>query len=81
MTNGQAEKVAAVGEVAVVMGIELSKKGWLVALRSPLADRIAPSAPGRRRQGPSGCCPAGAHCRRRGAQDQGHCRFVLQPAT
>jgi transposase len=41
MTKEQTEKVAAVGEVAVVMGIELSKKGWLVALRSPLADRIS----------------------------------------
>lgn len=41
MTNGRTEKVAAVGEAAVVMGIELSKKGWLVALRSPLADRIS----------------------------------------
>jgi hypothetical protein len=41
MTDGRTEKVAAVGEAAVVMGIELSKKGWLVALRSPLADRIS----------------------------------------
>jgi transposase len=41
MANGQTDQVAAVGEAAVVMGIELSKKGWLVALRSPLADKIS----------------------------------------
>jgi hypothetical protein len=41
MANGHTEKVTAVGGVAVVMGIELSKKGRLVALRSPLADRIS----------------------------------------
>lgn len=41
MANGQAERGSAGGEVAVFLAIELSKKGWLVAVRSPLADRIS----------------------------------------
>jgi transposase len=41
MANGLAERGVPVGETAIVMGIELSKKGWLVALRGPLADRIS----------------------------------------
>jgi transposase len=41
MANGLTERVAPVGETAILMGIELSKKGWLVALRGPLTDRIS----------------------------------------
>jgi transposase len=41
MANGHTERVAPVGETAILMGIELSKKGWLVALRGPLTDRIS----------------------------------------
>jgi transposase len=41
MANGHTERVAPVGEAAILMGIELSKKGWLVALRGPLTDRIS----------------------------------------
>lgn len=41
MLDGHPEGVAAAGEAAVLMGIELSKKGWLVALRSPLKDKIS----------------------------------------
>jgi transposase len=41
MANGLTERVAPVGETAILMGIELSKKGWLVALRGPITDRIS----------------------------------------
>jgi len=41
MANGLAKNSVPVGEMAIVMGIELSKKGWLVALRGPLADKIS----------------------------------------
>ena len=41
MANRLTERVAPVGETAIVMGIGLSKKGRLVALRGPLAGRIS----------------------------------------
>lgn len=41
MANGQAERGFAGGESVVFLAIELSMKGWLVAVRSPLADRIS----------------------------------------
>ena len=41
MVNGLAERNVSVSEASIVMGIELSKKGWLVALRGPLEDKIS----------------------------------------
>ena len=41
MANGRAERGVPVSETSIVMGIELSKKGWLVALRGPLEDKIS----------------------------------------
>lgn len=40
-TNVQKDEGMMVGEAAVVMGIELSKKGWLVAMRGPLTDKVS----------------------------------------
>jgi transposase len=41
MANGFADRNVPVSEASIVMGIELSKKGWLVALRGPLEDKIS----------------------------------------
>lgn len=41
MASEQVSGIGTAGVAAVFMAIELSKKGWLVALRSPVADRIS----------------------------------------
>lgn len=41
MVDGHPGRVAAADEAAVLMGIELSKKGWLVALRSAVMDKVS----------------------------------------
>jgi len=41
MVDGHPGRLAAADEAAVLMGIELSKKGWLVALRSALMDKVS----------------------------------------
>jgi hypothetical protein len=41
MANGRSEEAMTAVDRAIVLGIELSKKSWLIALRSPLADRIS----------------------------------------
>ena len=41
MTDQRVEKATASEESVIAMGIELSKKGWLVAVRTPLADKLS----------------------------------------
>jgi transposase len=41
MVNKGTEGPTTSGGSTIVMGIELSKKGWLVALRTPLADKLS----------------------------------------
>jgi hypothetical protein len=41
MVNGRTGSLSSSGEAIVFIAIELSKKGWLVAMRGPLTDRIS----------------------------------------
>ena len=41
MVNGRTGSLSSRGEAIVFMAIELSKKGWLVAMRGPMTDRIS----------------------------------------